>query len=267
MAKKEYEVGYKKPPTGHQFKKGQSGNPAGRSPKAKKQIGGHPFDNSLHQAWLDEANKEVTVVINGRRVRRTMGHLVIERTLADAAAGKPTALRIAHQRFAESERILRDRWIQRVDVDVFLWQKAKAELEQKLAAGETEPVVIPHPDDFIFDKVTNSPRLVGPIDEEEYKAAMVIAKQCDTLTKVFESANFKEAEDPRRLRFIARLSELNEYLPLRLKRWPEPRFPEDYERLFPEEVVLARIIERELDASSQNAALDRNSDRDGPEKP
>ncbi|MCW2363122.1 MULTISPECIES: DUF5681 domain-containing protein [Sphingobium] len=34
----EYEVGYKKPPTETRFKKGQSGNPAGRKPKPQRQM-------------------------------------------------------------------------------------------------------------------------------------------------------------------------------------------------------------------------------------
>lgn len=167
-------VGYGKPPAEHRFKKGESGNPAGRPPKAKTGLGGHPMDSWWQKAWLDEAGKVVTVTINGRRVRRTMGQLALQRAFADAAAGRPTAMRIVAQKMGEAERLQRERWEQDIEATGLLHRRATAELQMRLAAGEANPVVVPHPDDFVCDRETGTVRIVGPTDMEQHQAAMVL---------------------------------------------------------------------------------------------
>lgn len=231
-----YKVGYKRPPPEHRFKKGLSGNPAGRKPKAENRIGAHPVDGSLQKAWFDEANKEVTVTINGRRVRRTMGHLAIERLFADAAAGKLAAQRIVQAKLTEVERIDRERWFEGLDVSAKLWREARCKLQSQLDAGVIDPVVIPHPDDFIFNKVTQQLEMVGPMDEEQHTVAMLIVRCCERLVDFFDSGEFSEPAVPRRLELIQHLSDLNAQLPPRLKVWPKPRFPEDVD-LFPLDFV------------------------------
>lgn len=228
-----YEIGYKKPPAEHRFKKGESGNPAGRPRKAKTKFGGHPMDSWYQKAWLDEASKVVTVTINGRRVRRRMGQLALERAFADAAAGKPTALRIVTQKLGEAERVLRERCEQDIETLGLLHRRAKIELEMRLAAGEIDPVVLPHPDDFVFNNKTGTVEILGPTDLDQHKAAMVLVRLCLPLVAVLNGNRFARADDAPRARAIEELAVLNSSLPPRLQRWPEPRFIEDYD-LFPE---------------------------------
>jgi hypothetical protein len=76
-------VGYCRPPKKHQFRKGQSGNPAGRKKGSKN------FETIIR----DEMNRPVTVSDRGER--RTISRLeLIIRVLSDQAAqGKIAAFR------------------------------------------------------------------------------------------------------------------------------------------------------------------------------
>jgi len=55
----DYETGYKRPPKAHQFKPGQSGNPAGR----------HKGSKNLTKLVDRELEQRVTIMQNGQRVR------------------------------------------------------------------------------------------------------------------------------------------------------------------------------------------------------
>ena len=77
----EEEIGYCKPPKKHQFKKGVSGNPAGRK-KGKKSFA------ARFQKFLDE---KITVHINGKTETLTKEDAFLKRVINDAIAGKPGA--------------------------------------------------------------------------------------------------------------------------------------------------------------------------------
>ena len=74
-----YEVGYRKPPTSGQFKKGTSGNPKGR-PK-----GSRNFVTLLEQ----ELAQVVVVTENGRKKRMSRLHAMVKRMVAGALQGDP----------------------------------------------------------------------------------------------------------------------------------------------------------------------------------
>src|SRR5260370_28213794 len=74
----DYEVGYKKPPTHSQFKKGQSGNPRGR-PRRAKNLG-----TILGEA-LDE---RVPVTENGRHCKITKADVMLKQLVNPAAQGE-----------------------------------------------------------------------------------------------------------------------------------------------------------------------------------
>ena len=74
---KEYEVGYKKPPKSTQFKKGQSGNPAGRKKKPKPE--------SIYQAFIFLANETQTVQINEYTSKKmNMAEILANKVFQDA---------------------------------------------------------------------------------------------------------------------------------------------------------------------------------------
>jgi hypothetical protein len=81
--KRDYEVGYGKPPLHSRFKKGQSGNPRGRP----------LFPKSLAADLLEAMNQRVVVAENGRRRRLTkrqamIAQLVNKSATADLRATK-----------------------------------------------------------------------------------------------------------------------------------------------------------------------------------
>ena len=82
--KSDYAVGYGKPPAATQFKKGRSGNPAGR-PKGRLN-----FETIVEQALLEE------VVVNegGRRVKRSKLVVMTTQAVNKAAGGDLKAFKL-----------------------------------------------------------------------------------------------------------------------------------------------------------------------------
>lgn len=77
-----YDIGYRRPPPGGQFKKGASGNPKGR-PKGSKN-----FFTLLEQ----ELNQMITVNEGGRRKTVTRMQAIVMRLISAALQGDPKAV-------------------------------------------------------------------------------------------------------------------------------------------------------------------------------
>ena len=75
--KRDYEVGYSKPPRHTRFTKGQSGNPRGRAPGAK----------NLKTLLIDALNELVVVTENGGRRTISKGQAIIKQLVNQSAKG------------------------------------------------------------------------------------------------------------------------------------------------------------------------------------
>ena len=84
--KNSYDVGYGKPPVNTRFKKGNSGNPAGR-PKGKAN-----FATDLARALATK----VTVNEGGRRVQKTKQAVAITQQVNKAVSGDTKAFQMVH---------------------------------------------------------------------------------------------------------------------------------------------------------------------------
>jgi hypothetical protein len=88
-----YLVGYRKPPSNTRFKKGQSGNPAGR-PKASRNIA---------TLLAQELNKPVRVVQNGHSKRITKKQALLIQMVNKAASGDFRFLTLLLREIRETE--------------------------------------------------------------------------------------------------------------------------------------------------------------------
>jgi hypothetical protein len=78
----DYTVGYRRPPKGHQFRPGQSGNPSGR-PKGAR---------NLRTALIEELSELVTVADGNTTIEVSKARAVIKTLLRLAIAGDARAI-------------------------------------------------------------------------------------------------------------------------------------------------------------------------------
>jgi hypothetical protein len=81
------EVGFRKPPRSKQFKKGRSGNPKGRPPRASR-------DSDILALLRAALNEEVTVTENGTRKTITKAEAMAKQLVNKGAAGDARAIQM-----------------------------------------------------------------------------------------------------------------------------------------------------------------------------
>ena len=84
---KDYEVGYRKPPVETRFKKGQSGNPAGRPRTIAQELDPGKVLQSID-------NEEIVVKVDGRRKRMPKAEIHFRQLFTKAIRGDLTAARL-----------------------------------------------------------------------------------------------------------------------------------------------------------------------------
>lgn len=82
-----YEVGYRKPPLAHRFRKGQSGNPAG----SKRKHGKARRGKTLRAELIDELGERIAVTEGGRRRHVPRQTALVKKLIADALGGDAKA--------------------------------------------------------------------------------------------------------------------------------------------------------------------------------
>jgi hypothetical protein len=164
------EVGYRKPPKAHQFKKGQSGNLNGRPRKAKK-VQTPPGMTPLTADVILSEGRRLVNVRDGDKVEavdaiqamvRSLLHLGLKgnrRALTDA-------IRLMREAEAENEKL----WASLInDVADYKteWREHFADCD---ARGIPRPEFAPHPDEVVLDHVNRCIIYNGPANMAE-KAA------------------------------------------------------------------------------------------------
>ncbi len=168
----QYDVGYGKPPRETQFRKGRSGNPAGRPKREGTAEFSLPALMPTASAIRQESNRKVSVKSSNGQEDLTMTEVVVRSLGNKAATGSILAQRTYLQlQMAEDEREYRckerrfDQWRKYVVATRSTFDRAEAR-------GDPEPKLYPHPADVQLDYQTLDVRILGPLSEDDAKTIM-----------------------------------------------------------------------------------------------
>lgn len=158
-----YSIGFGKPPEQHRFKKGQSGNPKGRSKKAKdKKKSPRLGDGTLETYLEQEVFRELQLQENGKRVTLSAGQAALRSFVLEGIKGGRLAKRQVYEFLRREEREATERAVERYKY----WADFKAQGEALIRKCRTEkrpvPKIYPHPDDILLDEANAGVHFLGP---------------------------------------------------------------------------------------------------------
>ncbi len=169
---KNYTIGYGKPPTERQFKKGQSGNKRGR-PKGTKPAPLLPA-KTINDILLQEAQRMVRAREGDQIVEMPAIQAVIRKMHIDAAQGNRQCQKmlISLTQAKEAEDAAEKQKL--FEAAVLHRDNCLAEFKYCRDHGLPEPEVNPHPDDIEIDVRVGEARFTGPITDQEAEHCKMI---------------------------------------------------------------------------------------------
>lgn len=169
----DYPVGYAKPPADHRFKKGKSGNPRGRPPKARsipapssRLLGS---DEPTTALILEEAYRTVRVREGDRVTDMPVNQAILRAMQQNALKGN----RLAQRDFTTLLRSIEGEQKQ-TQLEYFMSlvnykDDADREIARCAKLGIDPPEMIPHPEDIVIDPKRGTAEVNGPFSPDEKK--------------------------------------------------------------------------------------------------
>ena len=168
---------YRNPPVEHRFRKGVSGNPRGRPPKApalvSTKIGGQPgigFEDRIKSLAIKEGYRIITVREGDRVERIPIIQAILRKVAVAAANGNVRAQQVFLNLLIGAEADRRVATMEVMKTAMEYKQHCAEDLAERARTGATGPEPYPHPDDVIIDFKTVEVRFEGPASEEQHAA-------------------------------------------------------------------------------------------------
>lgn len=159
-------VGYRSPPKGSRFPKGQSGNQAGR-PRGSKNKRPHDWADRFADLIIEEADRTVALTEDGQKVTMSMVKAIVRSTAVNAARGSARAQKLFLEVLHQASRFKDERHSSALETVVAYKHNWYEVFAEHIARGEPVPDVVPHPDHIHIDPETSEIRMTGPLTREQ----------------------------------------------------------------------------------------------------
>lgn len=183
-------VGYKRPPTQHQFKKGVSGNPRGRPPKERTQPQRTLSHTQLDEILLKEALRPIQIRENDQVVELPMIQAVL-RSLGVAAVKGHHRSQLALAGMVKAVQTAQHEELKELFINAVQykdhWEKVFADCDRR---GVPRPEPVPHPAEIVIDDKRMTVQFNGPTTaDEKARWDRMLAQKQESLEEI---ASLKE---------------------------------------------------------------------------
>lgn len=194
--RKEYRVGYCKPPAHSRFPKGKSGNPQGRPRQSDKNAFKETV-NPVRDVVLEEMSRLVSLKEGGNEIQLEAIRAVVRSVNVGAIKGNSRQQKLALEYATaaqEARKAELEERIQTVEAYKSRWEPI---FERARARGGPEPTQVPHPDHVNLDPLTLELVFSGPDTRELKKVWDLLKFQLRETEQMLLGARAEALSNPR----------------------------------------------------------------------